>query len=833
MKKSRFYLLGIFATASISVCAQTTKRVFVYSPGEHAGLHVAQFTHNGWQELGQLCSSDYGTWGAEKRMSHPSVARAADGTWRLVFQVNDSSPLFAAAYSRNLVTWRPQDYPVMSTPQCLKPVVFANDNGTFDIYYQTKTGDKRWVSASGNFRQFSKDQKSLIDQAAWTRDTATIAGKLHEGNTFDITAQELSTITSHFQQLQTDARLSSERMHDDTKNPLLPHQPVTATLHVSNSEKTISDKLIGIFFEDISYAADGGLYAELIQNRDFEYNAKDRREWNATTAWHSASPIDISTQHPLSSNNPHYAVIVADTLWNEGWDGIAVEAGHKYNFSMYVLADGQKQNFTIQLIGTDGTILASSKLKTQGTDWQQYTCVLSTKKSCTKAHLAIIPQKSVRVGLDMISLFPQETFMNRPNGLRRDLAQVIADLKPKFVRFPGGCMSHGQGLDNIYHWNHTVGPLQDRKPDFNIWGYHQTRGLGFFEYFQFCEDIGAEPLPVLAAGVPCQNSAANAQGIGGQQCGIPMDQMPAYIQELLDLIEWANGDPATSKWAKLRADAGHPAPFNLKYIGIGNEDIIGTVFEERYEMICKAIRQKYPEIKICGTVGPFHAPSADYVEGWDFTKRHPELQYMVDEHYYESTGWFMHHRNYYDGYDRTMPKVYLGEYAASTNVKRPNIETALAEALYLTDVERNGDVVEMTSYAPMLAKDKHHNWDPDMIYFSNTEVRPTHAYHVQRMFSVYGGDKYVSTDIQIAPELKHRVGVSLVRHSATGRRYLKLVNALPVELTIKANGLTIPADSKTEEFSGQPTDQTLEMKQGVAGPNVLTLPPYTFRVIEL
>ena len=717
MKESRFYLLGIFATASISVCAQTTKRVFVYSPGEHAGLHVAQFTPNGWQEMGQLCSSDYGTWGAEKRMYHPSVARAADGTWRLVFQVNDSSPLFAAAYSRNLVTWRPQDYPVMSTPQCLKPVVFANDNGTFDIYYQTKTGDKRWVSASGNFRQFSKDQKSLIDQAAWTRDTATIAGKLHEGNTFDITAQELSTITSHFQQLQADARLSSERMHDDAKNSLLSHQPVTATLHVSNSEKTISDKLIGIFFEDISYAADGGLYAELIQNRDFEYNAKDRREWNATTAWHSASPIDISTQHPLSSNNPHYAVIAADTLWNEGWDGIAVEAGHKYNFSMYVLADGQKQNFTIQLIGTDGTILASSKLKTQGTDWQQYTCVLSTKKSCTKARLAIIPQKSVRVGLDMISLFPQETFMNRPNGLRRDLAQVIADLKPKFVRFPGGCMSHGQGLDNIYHWNHTVGPLQDRKPDFNIWGYHQTRGLGFFEYFQFCEDIGAEPLPVLAAGVPCQNSAANAQGIGGQQCGIPMDQMPAYIQELLDLIEWANGDPATSKWAKLRADAGHPAPFNLKYIGIGNEDIIGTVFEERYEMICKAIRQKYPEIKICGTVGPFHAPSADYVEGWDFTKRHPELQYMVDEHYYESTGWFMHHRNYYDGYDRTMPKVYLGEYAASTNVKRPNIETALAEALYLTDVERNGDVVEMTSYAPMLAKDKHHNWDPDMIYF--------------------------------------------------------------------------------------------------------------------
>ena len=833
MKKSRLYFLGIFATAVISVCAQNTQRVFIYSPGERSGLHIAQYTNNGWQEMGQLCSSDYGTWGAEKRMFHPSVARATDGTWRLVFQVNDRSPLFAAAYSSNLVTWRPQDYPIVSTPQCLKPVVFANDNGTFDIYYQTKNGDKRWVSASANFRQFSKDQKSLIDQAAWTRDTATVSGKLQEGCTFDITAQELSTITQHFQQLQTDARLSSERMHNDAQNTQLPKQPVTATLNVSNNEKNISDKLIGIFFEDISYAADGGLYAELVQNRDFEYNAKDRREWNATTAWHSTSPIEISTQHPLSSNNPHYAVIAADTLWNDGWDGIAIEAGQKYNFSMYVLANGQKQTFLIQLVDTDGTLLASSKLKAEGGDWQQYTCVLHAKKSSAKARLAIIPQKAVRMGVDMISLFPQATFMNHPNGLRRDLAQIIADLKPKFVRFPGGCMSHGQGLDNIYHWNHTVGPLQDRKPDFNIWGYHQTRGLGFFEFFQFCEDIGAEPLPVLAAGVPCQNSVANAQGIGGQQGGIPMDQMPAYIQELLDMIEWANGDPATSKWAKMRADAGHPAPFNLKYIGIGNEDIIGTVFEERYEMICKAIRQKYPEIKICGTVGPFHTPSADYIEGWDFTKKHPDLQYMVDEHYYESTGWFMHHRDYYDGYDRTMPKVYLGEYAASTNVKRPNIETALAEALYLTDVERNGDVVEMTSYAPMLAKDKHHNWDPDMIYFSNTEVRPTPAYHVQRMFSVYGGDKYISSSLNIAPELKHRVGASVVRDSKTGRSYLKLVNALPVELTIQVNGLTIPADSKTEEFSGQPEDQKLEIKQGVAGPNALTLPPYTFRVIEL
>ena len=435
--------------------------------------------------------------------------------------------------------------------------------------------------------------------------------------------------------------------------------------------------------------------------------------------------------------------------------------------------------------------------------------------------------------------------MGRKNGLRKDLAQVIADLHPKFVRFPGGCMSHGQGMENIYHWNHTVGPLQDRKPDFNIWGYHQTRGLGFFEYFQFCEDIGAEPLPVLAAGVPCQNSNNNRQGIGGQQGGIPMKDMPAYIQELLDLIDWANGDPATSKWAKMRADAGHPKPFNLKYIGIGNEDIISTVFEERYEMICKAIRAKYPDINICGTVGPFHTPSADYLEGWDFTKKHPDLQYMVDEHYYESTGWFMHHRNYYDNYDRNGAKVYLGEYAASTDAKRPNVETALAEALYLTDIERNGDIVEMTSYAPMLAKDGHHNWNPDMIYFSNTEVRPTPAYETQRLFSVYSGDRYVASELKInvtrepgattfeEPTFAHRLGASVVRNSKTGKTYLKVINALPERLILDIEGLTIPVGTKAIGFDGLPEDQQVELKTEETQSKSLILPPYSIRVIEL
>ena len=839
----RFCMGLLLAMTASSLYAQDTRQVFIYSPHEKAGLHIARLADDGWQEIGQLCASDYSTWGREKMMFHPSVARAQDGTWRLVFQVNDKSPLFAAAYSKDLVTWRPQDYPIMSTRQCLDPVVFPCDDGTFDIYYKTKGGDKRWVSASNDFRRFSKDEQSLIDNAAWTRDTATIAGKLMEGCQFEITPAELSTITGHFDRLAEDARLSSERMYEDREKLKIENGKLNATLTVGSQEKAISDKLIGIFFEDISYAADGGLYAEMIQNRDFEYIPRDHRGWSATTAWSSSKPVVVIAVDPLSPNNPHYAVLGRDTIYNEGWDGIAVKAGEKYDFSMFVrnipmpTADAAKgipaKNFIIQLVDSSQTVIAKATLKTQGKDWQQYATVLTAKRTCPKARLAIIGLKDARAGIDMVSLFPQETFMHRKNGLRKDLGETIAALKPKFMRFPGGCMSHGQGLENIYHWNHTVGPLQDRKPDFNIWGYHQTRGLGFFEYFQFCEDIGAEPLPVLAAGVPCQNSANNRDGIGGQQGGIPMDQMPAYIQELLDMIDWANGDPATSKWAKMRADAGHPAPFNLKYIGIGNEDIIGTVFEERYEMICKAIREKYPDIKICGTVGPFHTPSADYIEGWDFTKKHPDLQYMVDEHYYESTGWFMHHRDYYDRYDRQAPKVYLGEYAASTQARRPNVETALAEALYLTDIERNGDIVEMTSYAPMLAKDGHHNWNPDMIYFSNTEVRPTPAYETQRLFSVYGGDRYISTTLDIAPELRHRIGASLVRNSQTGKRYLKLVNALPVELSLSINGLTIPSGAKAEGFRGQPEDQQVTISHETVDNGQLTLPPYSFQVIEL
>ena len=328
-------------------------------------------------------------------MYHPSLARANDGTWRLVFQVNDRTPMLATAYSRDLVTWRPQDYPRMTTRECLKPVVFANASGAFDIYFLTKGGEKRWVEASADFRHFAKDERSLIDDAAWTRDTATVGGVLQEGCLFDLSPQELQTVKAHFEALRADAQRSSERMHDDAQNPDMPRQTVTASLSVTTEEKAISGELIGVFFEDISYAADGGLYAELIQNRDFEYAARDHRGWGATTAWHASEPINIVQVDPLSPQNPHYAVIGEDTLYNEGWDGIAVAQGAKYDFSMFVQnvrirEDGRplKKDFIVQLTDSLGTVIAQAKVKTQGEGWQKYEATLTAKRSCDRARLA-------------------------------------------------------------------------------------------------------------------------------------------------------------------------------------------------------------------------------------------------------------------------------------------------------------------------------------------------------------------------------------------------------------------------------------------------------------
>ena len=835
--------LAVAALASVAA-----DKVFLYSPAIDKGVHVAYASDEGansFVNIGQIFQSDYARWGADKKMYSEYAIALNEGGYAAVFQVNDVAPCFAVAYSRDLVTWRPQDYPQMSHQGVIAPVIVAKGEGKYDVVYRTKNGKYRKTTTDANFRHFSADVPATADEYAVadkTRAKAKVEGKEYVGNilTINDNGETLSGIKAYFAKQAENYAKWGETFADDSKRyaQLIADGKAEATLTINVfGEKKISEKLIGIFFEDISYAADGGLYAEMVQNRDFEYTPADHKGWNAFTAWQLASgkKADIVTSAPLSNQNPHALRIAADTLYNEGWDGMLIKAGEKYDFSMFVKSSSDK-SFVVALV--DGNrVLASERIETSGKEWAKYSATLAPSASAKEARLMLVAEGKKAALVDMISLFPQNTFKGRKNGLRADLAQVIADLHPKFVRFPGGCMSHGDGLDNIYRWKHTVGPLEERTPDRNIWHYHQTRGLGFYEYFQFCEDIGAEPLPVLAAGVPCQNSAPNANGYGGQQGGIPMADMPAYIQEILDMIEWANGDPATSKWAKMRADAGHPAPFNLKYIGIGNEDIISTAFEERYEMIARAIRQKYPDIQICGTAGPFHTPSSDYIEGWLYAFEHQDIVDIVDEHYYESVGWFINNQDYYDNYDRKGPKVYLGEYAARSG--HGNVDCALVEAMHLCGVERNGDIVEMTSYAPMLCHKKHQNWNPDMIYFDNETIDLTPSYHTQRLFSKYSGTHYLDSYIEGLPEdAQRRVAASIVCDVKSGKGYLKVVNTLPVALKLDITGLDIEANRPFEGFSGKPGQERIKIESGncgKAGKDVfkVELPPYSLRVIEL
>ena len=860
--------IAVAALAALSIASYADDKVFLYSPGVDKGVRIAYLdetkgTEGEFVDIAQIFSSDYARWGADKKMFSEFAVALEEGGYAAVFQVNDIAPCFAVAYSEDLVTWRPQDYPQMSHQGVIAPVIVRNGENSYSVVYKTKQGGYRKTKTDALFRHFSKDveaTKQEYEAADKKRDKVTIDGKAQTGNIISLEGkpQNSAAIIKYFDEQGRKAQMWGENLADDNARfaQLLAKGQIKASLNVNEAKcKNISDKLIGIFFEDISYAADGGLYAELVQNRDFEYTPNDHEGWNAFTAWRLASGAEprIVTDCPLGKHNANALSIGADTLYNSGWDGMTLKAGAKYDFSFYVNTKGKKR-FKVAMV-ENGSVVAEAVIDVRPKDkkatetlhegWQKYEVTLAPSADTKAAELRIVAEGKAEARLDMISLFPQDTFKGRKNGLRRDLAETIANLHPKFVRFPGGCMSHGDGLDNIYHWNHTVGPLYDCVPDRNIWRYHQTRGLGFFEYFQFCEDIGAEPLPVLAAGVPCQNSAPNANGFGGQQGGIPMEDMPAYIEELMNMIEWANGDPATNKWAKMRADAGHPEPFNLKYIGIGNEDIISTVFEDRCLMICKAIHEKYPEIEICGTAGPFHTPSSDYVEGWKFAKQHKDIFSLVDEHYYESVGWFINNQDYYDNYDRNAPKVYLGEYAARS--KRGNIDCALAEALHLCAIERNGDVVSMTSYAPMLCHLKHQNWNPDMIYFDNETIDLTPSYETQRLFSKYAGDKFVDTKLSVdtegmteagAADITKRVAATVVVDSKTGKRYLKVVNVLPVELQLEVDAAGLKQGAAYEGFDGEPGQERVVIKTGKKGTLTegklrLQLPPYSLQVVEM
>lgn len=570
-------------------------------------------------------------------------------------------------------------------------------------------------------------------------------------------------------------------------------EPATITVPFDVAGKPISPDLFGVFFEDINYAADGGLYAELVQNRSFEYQMTEQPSWNNLTAWElqlrgGSGRVVIDYAVPLHANNPHYVVLEVNkpgdvALVNAGFEGIAVEAGASYELSFFAKQvyfgkrwgsenDRGPLPLVVRLEAADGTVLGEATFEVTERAWQRFSARITASKTDARARLAVIARERGGITFDEISLFPQKTFRGHANGLRADLAQAIVELRPRFVRFPGGCLAHGNGLPNLYRWKDTIGPIEQRRQQPNLWGYHQTVGLGYFEYFQFCEDIGAKPLPVVAAGVSCQNSGHT--GGTGQQC-IPLADMPAYVQDVFDLIEWANG-PATSTWGAKRAAAGHPEPFHLEYLGVGNEDHITPEFEERFRMIRDAVKAKHPEITVIGTVGPSPAGD-DFEAGWKIARE--QRLAMVDEHYYETPEWFLAHLDRYDRYDRTQAKVYLGEYASWGNT----LANALAEAAYMTALERNGDIVHLASYAPLLAKIGHTQWSPDLIYFTNTAVRPSVNYYVQQLFSANAGDVFLAPAVSnAAPGL----AVSAVRDTRAGDVILKIVNtaATPQPLRI-------------------------------------------------
>lgn len=509
-------------------------------------------------------------------------------------------------------------------------------------------------------------------------------------------------------------------------------------MDVDKIGSTIQPTMYGVFFEDINFGADGGLYAELIKNRSFEFEYP-------FTGWTPFGDVSIRSDKPCFDRNPHYARLInrkqltGTGLINEGFKGIGIKTNEKYDLSFYARTlKNETMKLKIEMVSDKNDIIESKEVSINSKSWNKYMITFAPMQTCSKSSIRITMLTTGVLDIEHISLFPQETFNNRSNGLRKDLAMALKDLKPGVFRFPGGCIVEGTDLSTRYQWKNTIGPVENRPININRWNYtfshkkfpdyYQSYGLGFYEYFVLSEDIGAEPLPVLNCGLSCQyeNNDPN------QNC--PVDKLEPYIEDALDLIEFANG-PITSIWGKIRADMGHPASFNLKMIAIGNEQW-GTLYTERLEPFVKAIRAKYPNIKIIGSSGP-------QAEGKDFDFLWPEMKRigvdLVDEHYYRSPEWFLSNANRYDSYDRNGPKVFAGEYACHAPDKENSFLTALSEAAFMTGLERNADVVHLCTYAPLFAHKEAWQWRPDLIWFDNLSFVKTPNYYVQQLFGNNAG----------------------------------------------------------------------------------------------
>ncbi|MCX2680470.1 alpha-L-arabinofuranosidase [Galbibacter sp. EGI 63066] len=563
----------------------------------------------------------------------------------------------------------------------------------------------------------------------------------------------------------------------------------------------IQPTMYGIFFEDINFAADGGLYAEMIKNRSFEFTLP-KTGWvepkSNRHSFNNESGIMSIVQYAGENTNRNYARVAVKNdegyvLINEGFRGMGVKEGEKYNLSLKAKKGKDDiKNIKFQLVDSLDNVIGETTVAPDVSEWKTYEKQFSATKTEMKAKMKITFEGTGTIDLDMVSLFPEDTWKGRKNGLRKDLVQLLDDMNPGFLRFPGGCIVEGRTLARRYQWKKTVGPVADREILVNRWNtefshrptpdYYQSFGLGFFEYFQLSEDMGAEPLPILGCGIACQFNTGEL---------VPMDELDPYVQDALDLIEFANGNTSTP-WGKVRADMGHPEPFNMKYIGIGNEQW-GEVYIERYKVFEKAIKEKYPNIVIVSGSGPF--PEGDYFEyGWEQLKEMKAE--IVDEHYYKPPKWFRENATRYDDYDRNGPKVFAGEYAAQTVAiaspeNKNSWDAALSEAAFMTGLERNAEVVHLTSYAPLMAHVDGWQWTPDMIWFNNLESVGTPNYQVQKLYATNAGTDLLSITEDGKPLTgQHNLYASAVKDQNTGELIIKVVNTSSSEqkVEMKPNG---------------------------------------------
>ncbi|MEO6230723.1 MAG: alpha-L-arabinofuranosidase C-terminal domain-containing protein [Ferruginibacter sp.] len=522
-------------------------------------------------------------------------------------------------------------------------------------------------------------------------------------------------------------------------------------VQVNKPIAVVQPTMWGIFFEDINMGADGGIYAELVKNRSFEFY-KPLMGWTVSQGKFNEGSVLILNRQEEDIANPRYVRITkkdaADklSLSNEGFRGMGIKKGLRYDFSVMVHQRTPGLKMNIELLGTNGQTIGQASLATPAAtkEWEKIAVSFNATDSAIKGSLRISFDGTGVSDFDMISLFPEDTWMHRPGGMRADMIQLLADMKPGFLRFPGGCIVEGHDLEVRYQWKKTIGPIDQRQLIINRWNtefahrpspdYFQTFGLGFFEYFQLADDIGASPLPILNCGMACQFNTAEVA---------PIDQLDPYVQDALDLIEFANGDVNT-KWGKVRADMGHPASFNLKMMGVGNENW-GPQYVERLEIFMKAIKARYPDFKIVSSSGTDpDGERFDYLNT-ELRKRNADI---IDEHYYRRPEWFLSNATRYDNYPRNTAKIFAGEYAAQSDKtvsikNRNNLETAISEAAFMTGLERNADVVNLASYAPLFAHVDGWQWTPDLIWVNNLESYGTPDYYVQKLYSLNKGTNTV------------------------------------------------------------------------------------------